>query len=297
MSQGIRSTEASQRLQPTDTQPLIAQQGGTAKKSFSIMGMVQSALRYIPSAISGPVGGLAAAKFTASSLLKGTGIGAACSLFLTGADLLGIKGPTNLINNTFKKLYRLPAQLAYRLETADSLNAVTLLAPATLTKAQDALPPSLKNLLEKLPEGGRKKLYTAMLYGAHVTIEGNHNLKLSTWDGIRRSSSHYPGAGQQYGKDLTKADNGFDGHLLFGPTSTPDKVFVQFEGHGTGGVKNFIGHMTDYFAHLSMKPAEGWFSQNEVVQVGPLGCIGFSEKNGSEIKIIVDKDGTPTIQP
>jgi len=56
MSQGIRSTEASQRLQPTDTQPLIAQQGGTAKKSFSIMGMVQSALRYIPSAISGPVG-------------------------------------------------------------------------------------------------------------------------------------------------------------------------------------------------------------------------------------------------
>lgn len=122
-----------------------------------------------------------------------------------------------------------------------------------------------------------------MLKGAHVTIEGAaSSLKMKQWGGKSRFSSHYDGKG--FGITLPTPPGG---HLLYGKAGSDDKIFVQFEKHGTGFTQA-LPHLVDWGAHKFLTP--------KAVQVGPLGCIGFSEKNGSEIKITVDGAGTPTLQ-
>jgi hypothetical protein len=139
-------------------------------------------------------------------------------------------------------------------------------------------------------QGGQAKTLTtqdfhaALLLGAHFTKPGANlynQLSAVQNPGFQaRGSSHYPGAGQQFGMDLP----GGLGHLLIGLTPNGD-TFFQLESHGLGNpnqgkiekLMEKIGHTMAYVQHIS--------GDVHYVQIGPGGCISGSEKDGQHVAL------------
>lgn len=248
--------------------------GGNAQKAYSCMETVKNAARYIPLSLTAFAAGISSIPTAFTTFAAGFGVG------LASAPLgLTIGGACALILGAGK------LGLQYAADHATTLQSVALLSDQQVQAGKRALPQPLKDMLEQItPEATRNRLYSAMLKGAHVTIEYSGPAPdIAQWGGKSRYSSHYNGK-EQFGMNLPTPPGG---HLLYGKTATPEKIFVQFEKHGTG-LTQVLPHLVDWGAHKFLTP--------KAIQVGPLGCIGFSEKNGSEIKITVDQTGKPTIQ-
>lgn len=136
-----------------------------------------------------------------------------------------------------------------------------------------------QQVVDNLPQGLSAQAAHAFLCGAHVVVPDNGilaGLHHPLPPGVStRSSSHYAGAGQQYGCDIQIPPPGAGtAHLLFGPAGNGN-MFFQLEKHGTGGVTNWLGHAMDYLTHKASGNA----------QVGPMGMVYASEKTQSELTV------------
>lgn len=177
---------------------------------------------------------------------------------------------------------------AWGAKTAQHCQAGTLTGPqaqaavGALHSPGPGLGTVAQHIVDSLPQGLSAQAAHAFLCGAHVVVPDNGVLAgLAGAGGLPpgvalRSSSHYRGAGQQYGCDIQIPIPGgsVSAHLLFGPTGNGD-MFFQLEKHGTGGLANRIGHGMDYLAHITSGNA----------QVGPMGMVYASEKGQAELTV------------
>lgn len=229
---------------------------------------------------------------------------------------LGIGGA--LVIATIRACYTVPSKDETTVESCKAkFGDKVVPAPVLLLRGCKAVDPNtaflVENILSSLPKNLGSKFAHAILCGAHVVLDNvafekimlkhaekpvshfNPHLpmprstplsyalsilglppsskELAAIRKCARSSSHYTQK-DQYGIDVILSENPKKtGHLLIG--KTPDgKTFFQLEKHGTR-MSDIILHMFDWVQHK-------WGGN---VQVGSLGYVQSSEKNGTELVV------------